>query len=507
MQHQGTDPYPSANAVINPSPLPRTAAPGLGSVAPVNSGTPGALALLTASGVAVGVAAYLGVHGLKTPVLGMPGGVWLLGLIQLAGHLRRRHELAVASTNAAPPKELLPRVAAEALDLPLVIGSTAAAALDVARSISTSAGLPSTGLSTVEQRAAHSIDRSAWPMRPLRIGLDLTPELFAALTEAPSTGGAATQWVRIPSGRDDDADLKRFHLDALVRQQGQGPVRVVSPEADGLDAAWFDWSAQRPLTYGSIFPLRVDAAQVNLGEIDPGSRDDLTLAACLVRAMATLSRSPARLTLADRLRGRRPVQRGDLRPGRAPTGPAESCLLELAGLITRPADRITDARRAAARVAGAWLASTDARLELDVRRRGVDAALDILGDEPEALLRAAALRLASGDDEAAFAAMVRADAVISRQNDGSVHDHLAFLQAEFEMGAPGPLTLGRVGAGIVLAAASSPPDRLTYVRSDIMDDIRYSSWLVGRDQDQALLVRLFSVLERARMAPPQSRAA
>lgn len=466
-----------------------------------------ALALFSASCIAVATAAYLGVHGLKSHIIGLPAGLWLIALLQLAAYLRRRHARALAATGEAPTRDLTPRLAAEALDLPLVIGSAAAAALDSMRASATALGLSTDGISSLERRLGDSLDASAWPMRPIRVGIDVVPELFEALTEAPAATGAPVQWVRVPSGRDDDHDLRRFHLDAIVRQQGHGPVRVATAETDGLDAAWFDWSAPRPLSYASIFPLRVDAAILHLGEIDPASRDEVTLAASLVRTIATLSRSPARLTLADRLRGRRPVCRGSLRPGRAPTGPSESCLLELTGLITRPADRTSDARRAAARVVGAWLASTDARLELDVRRRGIDAALDILGDEPETLLRAAALRLAAGDDDAAFDAVVRADRAISSRPDHAIHDHLAFLQAEFEMGTPGPLTLGRVGAGIVLAAASSPPDRLAYVRSDIMDDIRYSSWLVGRDQDQALLVRLFSVLERDRLNPPHAKAA
>ena len=68
------------------------------------------------------------------------------------------------------------------------------------------------------------------------------------------------------------------------------------------------------------------------------------------------------------------------------------------------------------------------------------------------------------------------------------------------------MTLGRVAAGVCLVCATSAPERLPFIRTDFMDDVRYSAWLVGRDQDRAALYDVFRVVERA-LAEPRARQA
>ena len=78
--------------------------------------------------------------------------------------------------------------------------------------------------------------------------------------------------------------------------------------------------------------------------------------------------------------------------------------------------------------------------------------------------------------------------------------------AEVECGLPGPLTLGRVAACVCLVCATSPAERVPFIRADFMDDARYSAWLVGRDQDRAVLYEVFRVMERTMVAPVRRAA-
>jgi len=154
--------------------------------------------------------------------------------------------------------------------------------------------------------------------------------------------------------------------------------------------------------------------------------------------------------------------------------------------------------RAAARVASGWLAATDAPVDIETRRRLVDACVRVLPEEPEVLLRAAAMRFAAWEDRSALEALGRADRAIRSSEHRETIDQLPFLQSELEMGLPGPFTLGRVAAGICLVCATSPDERFWHIRGDVLDDMRYSAWLVGRDQDRAALVEVFRALERTR---------
>ena len=72
------------------------------------------------------------------------------------------------------------------------------------------------------------------------------------------------------------------------------------------------------------------------------------------------------------------------------------------------------------------------------------------------------------------------------------------LSCELEHGPYSPMTLGRVAAGICLLCASSPTERLAYLRDDLLEDMRYSGWLVGRDTERAVLIDVFRAIERAR---------
>jgi hypothetical protein len=362
-----------------------------------------------------------------------------------------------------------------AVDVGAVLGHFGASAFEAARSGTSVLNISDSRLSEIEDSLSARLDRSRGGPATIKIGIDAGPDLSQAILCTDTVHPIPVQWVAVPPAPDDQMELQRLNLDALIRQPGFEPTRVVSRENPGRDSAWYDWSSPRPLTFASLFPSRIDPAA------------------------AVLSRTPARLTLPDRLRGRRPLS-ASVAPAIQPAQPpADRCVLDLAELLaSNPCAPNTAARKAAARVVSAWMATTDAWVDLAVRRRAAEAALSILGDEPEVLLRAAAVRLAACDDGSALELILRAERIIRAANPEPVTDHLAFLQSEVEMGLPGPMTLGRVAAGICLVCATSPPEHLAYIRGDVMDDVRYSAWLVGRDPDRAMLDEIFRNLELAR---------
>jgi len=442
----------------------------------------------------VATAAYLGINWLRQDVLGLPAGLWTIGLVQAAGlaigHLRTRSSNSPANTDRKP------EVASST-----VPGRIAAAAWESVRVAAGSFRVPQDWFRELENKASTRADKFLTRSRALRIGLDAGPDFRKAITT--QTSELEIEWMVLSPGSDDQATLRRHRLDALVRAACGGSsraVRIVSLEHPERDGAWYDWATPRPLTYASVFPVRVDPTQVTLDDADVADPRQAGLVGGLIRAGAVLSRSPGRIRLSDRFQGRLPST-GGVQGVRTPTSPLDRAMLELTALVVESGATGTPAAKAAARATSAWLASTEAWLDTNLRRQGIEAAAALLKDEPEMMLRVAAVRLAMFEDDAAFEALKEAERLIRAGSHQQIGEHLAFLQAELELGSPNPLTLGRLAAGICLVCASSPPDRVAFIRGDIMDDVRHSAWLVGRDQDRALLGEVFKLMGADQVAP------
>lgn len=475
---------------------------------------PGPMYVLAACGV-VATSAYLGAEWMRRPVVGLPAGLWAIGIAYAASYAHSLRSMRRASAPAIPKPELplAPGVPSSAgwtgLDVGLFTGRIAAGAWDSIRSLGVGLGVSAEKFSPFEASIASWLDRAPSASRPLRIGVDAGPHIFAALKSAPSPNGAATDWILVPPAREDQPTLSRFRLDALLRHRTDGPTTIATPESPEAEASWYDWSAPRPLTYASVFPTRIDPARITLEEADHTDKAELEDLAALARAAAALSRLPARLTASDRLRGRTPVPATPA-PAAASeaSSPIQAAMLNLIrSVVGRPQNSPpSPARKSAARAVGAWLATTDCWVDPKLRRQGIDAAARILADEPEAQLRAAAVRLSVGDDTGSFQAMDSAIQILRARSNETVIDHVAFLQSELECGLPGPMTLGRVAAGVCLVCATTTASHVPYIRADFMDDARYSAWLVGRDQDRAALMQVFRHLEQ-RAAPEVRREA
>jgi hypothetical protein len=354
---------------------------------------------------------------------------------------------------------------------------------------------PTGGETTLARSIADWMDARPTPTRALRVGVQLTDRAAALLAEGSPRD---LEWVRLDGGSTVEA-ARRLNLDAVVVGGGhESPETLVvrSREHTAHEAAWFDWGSDRPITYFSVFPMRLDASRVTLpgvlGALEKGDHAAAAWARRLVRVAALGSRYPARLTLADRLSGRTAVPRG----GAGLDITAET-LREAAWSLTGDSP-LTD--RTVARVTSAWIATAPDTLGDRERCELADRVVGAAGDEAEVLLRVAAVRLAMLDERLGVDALVRADRLVRQRGTIEGLDHMRLLQAELEHGTFGAMTLGRVAAGICLACAVTPADRISFLRDDLLDDLHFSSYLVGRDREHAILIDVFRQLERNRRA-------
>jgi len=318
------------------------------------------------------------------------------------------------------------------------------------------------------------------------------------------------EWFSLSPTIDPGSLCSRSLLDAWVCTTRMGALEVRTVEHAGKEAAWYDWAQRRPLSYPAVFPMRVDCERLTL----PGMAGKLSnppLARALIEAVATFSRQPARLSLADRVGGRRPLV------NRRPTPQAVATYVPdpdgIAGLVARLCRRlgvledgvaVGEPEQAASRLVGALLSTALAGFDDQVRRQGLETAARITPDEPETILRLAAVRLAVHDDGGGLDALELADQMLRKGGDLLPVDQSGFLHSEVEhgcgggSGGGGGLTLGRLAAGVCLASAVLPSHHLGYFRDDMLDDVRYSSLMLGREQDMSVLTEVFRMLESAR---------
>lgn len=339
-----------------------------------------------------------------------------------------------------------------------------------------------------------------WPSRPLRIGL-VHPGIWAGpIVDAHGTW--ETEWFAVPEQSADASACREFVLDALVRPQGTDGLEINLAENPGQDAAWFDWGFARPLSYPGVFPTRVDAARITL---TTGRRDDAALVRTIIEAGALLCRHPARLSHADRMNGRRPyLGAQDVRGASGfsqfirETAGLTRCMRSLAEGIDNT--REGSSTRAASRVLGSCLATMPHWENESARIALMDTCASVTGDEPETMLRLAAVRLGMGQDDAGLDALERADRILRDNQIVSATSQAAFISAELEHGHPGPLTIGRLAAGLCMLVSTMPASQVAYFRDDLFEDMRFSSLLIGRDQDRRLLMQVIRMLESVRRA-------
>lgn len=342
----------------------------------------------------------------------------------------------------------------------------------------------------------------------IRIGIQASARETSALIDlacSDSVPGARVEWTPIALSTDA-GDPAALRLDAVIRRGRHDDIIVRVPEHADHPAAWPDWCERLPLGYAGVFPTRVDPVAVSCGVVDLTSERDARLVSRLAEVAGFLGRHDARLWPTSR------DGRGPIRDLFAAGGAVERSMLRLSNTLaadwTTPAARTEVGARAAARAAGAWLASWD-EMDSKERRRLVEACADILEGEPEATLRVAAACIGAGETQRGLERLGAGFGALVAQGQKVAADPLAFVHAEIEYGPASLLTLGRAAAGLCVLWAGSNQQSLDYLRDDLLDELRFASRFIGQDQDHLLLREVIRHMDRIRsqMLPLASAAA
>ncbi len=334
-----------------------------------------------------------------------------------------------------------------------------------------------------------------WPSRQLRVGVS-DQALLAIL--GPTLPACEVQWVAVPA---QPGPLESRIFDAVVSRSEEGEIRVATPEAPGRDAAWHNPATARPITFSTLFPGRVDFAEAAFPADAAGA--ELQLLRTFIETAAAFSRHPSRLTLDDRFCGRLAYIHAEVATrvphSRDPFQNVQRMLvIELGAALERQEGPTTPLRRAVARLVSAYLAGSDDEFPDALRHALLERCVVAAPDEPEVLLRAAAGRVAAYADDTAIEAIVRGEAALRDHPLAARTDQTPFLQAELQMGQGTPVSLGRVAAGIALVCSGLDNARAEIVRDDLLDEARFSHWMIPREQDRRFVMGVFRAILTAR---------
>jgi len=453
---------------------------------------PAAVVLCSTTAVVL-TAHFLGAQWLSRSILGLPVGLWLIAGV-FAAWRRGWLKLADAALPFAakrPSLELSPVTHRRLAPFIRIWTATRSPFVRVGRAIWR---LERVSLSTAADGVAEDLDAQPELAEPISIAIVATrAEAEAIRDHQPAV---PVRWKLIERA-DDRA---RLWNDLVFRAEpGHGGLGTL-PERERHPATWYDWATPRPLSFASVFPHQNDPAQLTIGVL-PTTEEPNPLVGALLVAAAVQGRTPSRLSVFDRLRGRIPLDgveaSGTIDPGafRVRTMRRVS---ELLGACD-PAEA-TVLERTAASVLSSWLVTPAARIDMDERRTMMEQCCVFLPDRPEAWLRLGAVRIASLDDAGGLDAIMRADPFVRASRDQLVFDQAEFIQSELEHGTASSMVLGRVAAGFCLLAAQHDYERLEFLRDDLLEELDHAGWLLGRDQDTALLRGVFEELHRVRRA-------
>lgn len=472
-----------------------------GSVSPLQARGYSAVALLSACGL-VATAYWLGASWLADPVLGIPTGVWatvvLFGVIRwgdslvLDGAIRRA--LGLASSGRNTGAGLVGRFFSRCRESACKASqSWSQARRKACRNLADRLDPERAVEDEIVWRPGPDdeapIAISAEPKRAarregvrVRIGVACSGPVAAGLIRGgrscPGVG-----WLRLEPGAGTPQNARRMGFDAIAHDASERGI-VVSTFTDAEHALRpADWA--RPdgvATYASVFPTRYDPEQVTLGHPRFEDPFEHELAAALASAAAGA------------------VKAGDT------DADASSLFLNLRDVLVRGVLRQDSPAMLvpAARAVSGWFVCCERNASVEDRLEGVEAAARVLGDDPVVLMRLAAARFAAARDGEGHEALQQAFRLLMQRDDRVRADQYRFIQSEIEHADEhDPMVVGRLAAGMALIAASSEPGALHHLRGDIADDLDHAEWLVGRDQDKALILE---ALRRVSMAASVAKA-
>lgn len=445
-------------------------------------------AIILASCGVVSTAFYLGASWLSTPILGLPLGLFAIPLVYAGSrwgeHVRFRSPrlpsgvfagLRDRFSQAWSQSHPWASAAAPSHALPDPVESTTRAD-DDRESAGTPIGTVGTRLSSDSWQPRRRTSAQA------RLGVS---DDFAASLEPFAR---LATWVRVGDAASDPGSALRAHdLDAVLTRRGD------SIELTAASNAGDDWTQQVPHTYAGVFPARTEPGNMVFG---PGALNDSGSSELL----AALGESAATHAFARHESSEGPGARSGLAQARA-----EESLTRLRDLVIRAALRRETgpvARAAATGVSG-WLSTWTGDCDPASRLDAFEACVVSSGRSTGVLFRAAAGRFAAGREADAFVMAREAASTVRPASDAL--NQLPFVQSEVELGsAADVMILGRVASGLHLCAALLDGPARAHLQDDVLDDMRYSPWLVGRDDARLLLMRVLRSVSTAPGAQAQA---
>ncbi|MFI4881227.1 MAG: hypothetical protein ACIAQU_01435 [Phycisphaerales bacterium JB064] len=460
----------------------------------------------------------LGAAWLTRTLLGIPAGLWIIGMVLggrwLGGRLLgQRHFVAppvsrpMRSASNQPETPLADPTEIETLPLatpvseqPLAISSTVPVANQVM------AGAAEGAVTIVRSCAGGTLPGWLERLResggtpgsslacPLRVGVKLDERQVQAIEDAHGSLPLAI----VPfSGHGDAGEWRRLGFDAVIEQNGDGGVVIRVAESPEAPAAWHDWSMALPLSYASLFPSRLDPSIVSLDTLDWNDDGAVAIVRSLLETAALLSRYPSRLSFGDRLR-KRPAL-GLMLGSPVVSDPAlDRAMGHMATLLAgRSREHVGQAERAAMRVLASYLAWSGCGL-LPEDRVAAARTINRLGAaEGETYLRACVAAFAGGQEVLGFDLMLTGHERLAVERPEPLVDPMEYLISDISYNRGGAETLGKLAAGLAYATALIDRPRVAYILDDVRDEVMSANWLTinpdVRDQVLAMIEALSTV--------------
>ncbi len=459
----------------------------------------------------------LGAAWLTRSLLGIPAGLWIIGMV-LGGRWLAARFLGSTSMAAVPiptppvrgepetlesgnpdqhtPDETVEPASAltlpSAISLPRqVLAGTTDSALTIIRSCS-GGQLPG----WLERMRERGGTPGASLSMPLRVGVKLADEHVRDLELAQST---LTISLVPYAGEGDAATWRRLGFDAVIEQRDPtGPLTIRVAESPDDPAAWHDWAQTLPLSYSSLFPLRIDPAQVTLSQFDWSDTGAVTVLRSLLELAALLSRYPSRLDFSDRLRGRPAL--GLMLGSPVVSDPAlDRAFAHLSNVLgERQPERVGETEHAAMRVLASYLSWTGCGM-MPAERVAAARTIGRLGPaEGETCLRACVAAFAGGHEVLGFDLMLTGHDRLAIERPEPLVDPMEYLISDISYNRGGAETMGKLAAGLAYATALIERERVAYVLDDVRDEVMSAQWLVVTPETQEQVLAMIEALSTVR---------
>lgn len=461
----------------------------------------------------------LGATWLTRTLVGVPAGLWIIGMVLggrwLAGKLlapaNQFHVVAPksyvpvgeanatesSSTDAIPFDDALPNTAPlaapSAVSAPKqALAGVAEGAVTIIRSCS-GGTLPG----WLERMREAGGTPGASLQTPLRVGVKLDERQFRSLELAPGSMGVAF----VPfSGEGDAAQWRRLGFDAVIEQVApDAPLTIRTAEAPESPAAWHDWSLALPLSYASLFPLRIDPAQVTLEAFDWSDGGAVAVLRSLLETAALLSRYPSRLGFGDRLRGRPAL--GLMLSSPVVSDPAlDRAFSHMTTVLgDRQQGRVTEVERSAMRVLAVYLSWTGCGM-MPADRVAAARTIGRLGPgEGETSLRACVAAFAGGHEVLGFDLMLTGHERLAMERPEPLVDPMEYLISDISFNRGGAETMGKLAAGLAYATALIDCPRVAYVLDDVCDEVMSANWLEVNPDTREQVLAMIEALSTVRV--------